>query len=350
MNNKLISYIKNEVPTLSKDNIGLFTGKAGCCLALYIINSKIKDAQLERIADTLLEEIIEAASLCKDLSLDRGLTGIGFVINFLISNGYVEGDLDEMLSDIDALLYKNLKDENIQHSTNFTSGLVGYLVYLVERLSHSTSCDSLYYKINEASLRAIVNKLEIVMPTQFAGITKDVYTSLIYNYPILFIYLRKSLKLNIYSEKICNTIRSWSTYLSSYIPYYNINKLYMAVALAYLNKKMQNTLLDRYIRILIFSLDMKGLYKEINVNIMNINEGFFFVEILLVVAKKLFANTKFEKECDILYQKIYEKITPIYYKNIQAMPLKNFNLHLIDGILGVESINILYPSFFKLDI
>lgn len=349
MNNKLISYIKNEVQTLPGDNIGLFTGKAGCSLALYVINSKVKDPDLGNIADILLKETMEASSSCRDLSLDKGLTGVGLAINYLISNGYIEGDSDEVLSDIDALLYKNLKDENIRYGISCTSGLVGYLVYLVERMSHGASRNTLFYKINEASLRTVVNKLGMILPAQFVAITKDVYTSLIYNYPILFIYLRKSLDLDVYSEKICNMVKSWSTYLISYIPYYNINKLYMAVALAYLNRKIADNLLDRYVHILIFSTDMEALYKEIDAKIMNVNEGFFFVEILLQAAKRLFADTDFENQCNVLYQRICERFVPLYREYLQTIPPSDFNLHLINGFLGVECVNALYPSLFRLD-
>lgn len=123
----------------------------------------------------------------------------------------------------------------------------------------------------------------------------------------------------------------------------------MAVALAYLNRKIADNLLDRYVHILIFSTDMEALYKEIDAKIMNVNEGFFFVEILLQAAKRLFADTDFENQCNVLYQRICERFVPLYREYLQTVPPSDFNLHLINGFLGVECVNALYPSLFRLD-
>ena len=199
-------------------------------------------------------------------------------------------------------------------------------------------------------MRDVINKLEVVLSSQFSGITKDIYTSIICNYPILFIYLKKAIELDIYSKKIYNIVKFWSTYLPSYIPYYNINKLYLIVALKYLDMTFDYQLFNKYIQTLIFLLDEDELYKEIDTNIMNINEGVFFVEILLQSAKKLFANTDFGNKCAALYLKIHKGLTPLYDNSLETMrTTKNFNLQLINGFLGVEIINILYPSLFKIN-
>lgn len=347
METNLIERIKNKATKLPKDNLGLFTGKSGSILIMYVLNRQFKDPELKKIADTLLKEVMEDAISLHNLTFDKGLLGIGCAVNYLLANGYVEGNPDDLLSDIDALLYKTLKDKNVKIGISCSTGLIGILIYLVERIVVSTNRESLNYKLKMAALREVVNKLEQAMPTQFVGITKDVYTSIIFNYPILFIYLKKAIDLNIYSSKILCMVQTWTLYMGSYIPYYNINKLYMLVALAYLNTLANDELLNKQISLLIFSFDFNIMLNEIDSKIMNINEGYAFVAILLYSAENLFHGTEFEVKCHNFRKELCAKHNHLYKQYLNNIPEKNFNLNLINGFLGIELLNTLYPDVLK---
>ena len=58
--------------------------------------------------------------------------------------------------------------------------------------------------MNEESLRTVINKLGQTAMPQFVNLTKDVYTSIINDYPILFLYLGKAIKLGVYSDTTSN--------------------------------------------------------------------------------------------------------------------------------------------------
>lgn len=349
MNKTIIELIKNILQKEQPNNMGLFSGSIGTCLALYVINKKLKDSELCVIIDTMIENTIEKTASVRNLTLDNGLLGIGIAINYLIANNYVEGDVDEVLSDIDAKLYSTLKNNKIKFGISCSTGLIGMLVYLVERLSSSKNCESITYKLNVASLREVINRLERIMPSLFSGLTKDVFLSIINNYPILFIYLAKAYDLNVYSKKILATFRVWSILLESYSPYYNTNKLYMAIALQYLNTKINNSHLDKYIDLLIKSIDKEKLIKEIDIKIFNINEGFLFVSILLYAAEHLFGNMDFGSVCHGLRQNILCKFMPLYRKYLDEVDENNICLNLINGFLGVEMINELYPEILSIN-
>lgn len=348
MNKDLIISIKKDVNLFSRKEFGLFTGKAGCCLALYIINKEIHDPELEIIAENILQETIKESSSCNILSLDKGILGVGLAINYLISNDFVNGDLDESLSDIDALLYKYLNKPDVQYGISCTSGLTGFLIYLVERINKCENKNSLYYDINVASLRIVINRLEKAAINQIDDITKDIYTSIINNFPILFVYLKKTLDLNVYSDKICAVVQTWSTIISSYLPHFNVNKLYFAVTIAYLNKSLNNKILENYVNLLVNSLEWDELYKEIDVKIMNMNEGYYFVKILLWAFLMQFEDTTHAKKCEAFKLHFEEKYIPLYEDYLKSTTLnsKKENLYLINGILGVETLKILWPSFF----
>lgn len=314
---------------------------------MYIINKEAKDEQIEKFADTILTECLTKASGIKESSIDDGLTGIGLAVMFLISNNYVEGDVDNVLEDIDAMLYKNLKNDSIKYGMSCTSGLVGFLVYLVERLSLSQNKESLSYKLNAASFRTVVNKLGDLLPRNLDNITKDVYTSAINDFPVLFIYLKKAIDLGIYTDKILITIKLWSSYITTHIPYYNINKLYLTVSLAYLNGTIKNRQIEDYIQQLVFSINMDNLYREVSTEIMNVNEGWCFVEVLLFTAERLFSGTNFAQECNKMHIRIQQQCNAKYNDALKEKTFQERDMYLLNGFIGIECINTLYPQIFN---
>lgn len=349
MNKQTLALLKTFVPKMSINDIGLFKGKIGVCVALYAISKEAQDMELEKQADALLTECLSKVPYVKDMSIDQGLTGIGLAVMFLIANNYAEGDIDDVLEDIDAYIYKNLKNDSIKYGISCTSGLVGFLMYLVERLSLSQNRNTIPYQLNTALLRLVVDKLEEQMPKQLDSCTKDVYTSAINNFPILFIYLKKALDLGLYNSKILVCIRLWSSYIVTHMPYYDINKLYMAVALAYMNDTVRNQLIKKYIRQLISAIDVDSLCKETSADIMNINEGLFFVEILLLAAERLFPKTDFQERCHRMRIEIQQSHTKRYKEYLNCKTLKDMDLSLINGFIGVECINAVYPYVFNIN-
>ena len=80
--------------------IGLMNGRAGICILLFLYSRYFDDREVEEYAEYLLDEItveLEQAGF----GFENGITGIAWSINYLIAHGYVEGDSDEVLEDID---------------------------------------------------------------------------------------------------------------------------------------------------------------------------------------------------------------------------------------------------------
>ena len=85
-------------------------------------------------ADELLDDIFEDIHADTPLDFISGLSGIGWGILYLLKNRFVEGNPDEILSDIDKRLMEihlpNVQDTSLR-------GLPGYLYYFNERLAAS---------------------------------------------------------------------------------------------------------------------------------------------------------------------------------------------------------------------
>ncbi len=82
---------------------GLLHGKTGMMLFLYRLSRVLDDKKYSLYADELLDEVLE--SICADTPLDfaSGLSGIGWSLDYLIKNGYIDPESQEVLIDFDEL-------------------------------------------------------------------------------------------------------------------------------------------------------------------------------------------------------------------------------------------------------
>ena len=89
---------------------GLLNGKMGICIFLYHLSRYMKNDQYKYFADNLLEDII-ASLHDKDLSFVDGLCGIAFGINYLIHNKFIDGNPEDILEDIERIIFDNLEKQ-----------------------------------------------------------------------------------------------------------------------------------------------------------------------------------------------------------------------------------------------
>lgn len=92
---KLVDYIL--LNACSVNSSGYYNGKAGMALALFEAARYLQDEYIEEQAFELLQE----ALLCKigDITFENGLSGIGYVLLYLIENKFIEADFDELYSE-----------------------------------------------------------------------------------------------------------------------------------------------------------------------------------------------------------------------------------------------------------
>ena len=86
----------------SSRNYAFLRGKSGLIIYFYYLWSWRHNPMYRRYAEQYVEEMSEWLYLEMPIEFDTGITGIGWVIDHLIKKGFIEGDSDEILSDIDA--------------------------------------------------------------------------------------------------------------------------------------------------------------------------------------------------------------------------------------------------------
>lgn len=135
--------------------IGLFHGKIGIAVVLYHYARYMKDPHYDKIAGTLLEDVLESIPNDINIGLENGISGIGWAVCHLLNNNFVEGDAREILQQIDkrVLEYEPLR----MYDYSLKNGLEGIAVYLLERNKViAPKQDNLY---TESYLQNIENQL-----------------------------------------------------------------------------------------------------------------------------------------------------------------------------------------------
>ena len=114
--------------------LGLFNGEMGIALFLYRYAHMSKQNLYEEIADGLIEDVYALINKEMKPDLKNGFCGIGLGIKYLIDEMFLDGYIEEFLSEIDATLLENVAkafgNELAMPDPVFSSG-----IYLHARLA-----------------------------------------------------------------------------------------------------------------------------------------------------------------------------------------------------------------------
>ncbi len=260
-------------------NQGLIHGNMGLCILFYVSSRKLENDRLEEIADHLIEEVFENINDKTTLDFENGLCGIAWGIEQIIRNNYVEGDSDIILEGIDSQLFAYLNKERMI-GFDFTKGLSGFLFYLTSRLKNYHQNPSLSSRINRELFIHCINQIDDSVTPQLNFISKDMEFNLFWRFPLVLLCLINAMQLNIYNEKIEIMLCLWIQRMETCIPRLHINRLYLAIIFFRAGMILQNSQFDTMCKLLLDSIEIMQLNKEINFNTDKIRygyNGFFWV-------------------------------------------------------------------------
>ncbi|MDD3040942.1 hypothetical protein [Bacteroides sp.] len=111
-------------------NPGLYNGKLGMIILFYEYSRYSGDILYEQFADEMMDSVLELPDSLPFRFTD-GLTGIGWGITYLLREKFIEGDIEEILSEVDEKL-ANLNS----HKTAYKED---YDLYSAIRMNYKTS-------------------------------------------------------------------------------------------------------------------------------------------------------------------------------------------------------------------
>ena len=143
----------------SINSTGLYNGKAGISLSLFIASGYLLDEHLEDVAYHMLQESLIIKN--NDISFENGWAGIGYALLYLIEKKYLEADFDELFGE----QYEYILKSNRSNIENDPLILVNTMrvVYFLSKVRTVKKEDS---QINEL-IKKIFEGLEFFLSIQF---------------------------------------------------------------------------------------------------------------------------------------------------------------------------------------
>lgn len=111
---------------------GLVHGKFGIVIFLFHYSSYSANDTYRKFAEIVLENIVEDVHMNSPQGFCEGLIGIGWGIEYLYQNGFVQGNTNEVLNEFDELVLQ--VDLDHLNDLNLDNGLGGILHYVLTRL------------------------------------------------------------------------------------------------------------------------------------------------------------------------------------------------------------------------
>jgi len=203
---KILKYIsetliQNEV---NVSNPGLIYGKMGLAVFYFHYARYTGDQSFEEYAMILMEKLQEQIQQQHTINYRDGLAGIGTGIEYLVRNGFLEADTNEVLEDLDKEIFRATVFGNHADVSLFTglSGLGRYLLFRVE--GKYANDDYISTLDNKMLLIHITDAFERKYPSMKTAEIEEV-----------FFFLHAMEQTNIFPTKAKQLLKSISSYLSS---------------------------------------------------------------------------------------------------------------------------------------
>jgi glycosyltransferase involved in cell wall biosynthesis len=151
--------IKNQDVT----NNGVVDGRMSIVIFLFHYSKYTGHNLYYEIAENILEDLLSELCISQSIWFLSGLSGIGWAIEYLYQNGFIEGDTNEILEEFDNKIMElnplNVKDFGLNH------GLGGIVLYLIARL-YTIEHEKKYNPFSKCFLRDIYRKIDFVIKTK----------------------------------------------------------------------------------------------------------------------------------------------------------------------------------------
>lgn len=140
-------------------NLGLMHGKKSIAIFFFHLARQTQNTIYEDYAGELIDEIYEEISVNTSVDFENGLAGIGCGIEYLVQNGFIEADTDDVLKESDNRIFKELI-YNTPQNIGILNGLTGIGTCVLKRiLNPQSSYDGIQALTNRQSLIHIIDDI-----------------------------------------------------------------------------------------------------------------------------------------------------------------------------------------------
>lgn len=117
------------------NNPGLLNGKMGISIFFFHLARKTGNSVYEDHAGELLEQVLKQIHGNSSVDFSSGLAGIGWGVEYLLYNGYIESNEDKILEELDSAIFQ--LDARCPSLQRFYDDYYGYGLYYLFRTKNN---------------------------------------------------------------------------------------------------------------------------------------------------------------------------------------------------------------------
>ncbi len=320
------------------ENLGLMHGKMGISVFFFHLAKQTKNQIYEDYAGELIDEIYEEITANTPVDFENGLAGIGWGIEYLVQNGFIEADTDEVLEEFDNRIFKELI-YNTPKDIGLLNGLLGIGAYFLKRIQNPASNDEKILTLtNKQTLIHLIDELDrrtqditsIIKEPGDSDILHKEPTPIFditWNYSALLLLLAELYQQNIFNFKVEKIIlRLIQPLLDGNFPNLKSNQLLLYYSIS--NLKLADNSFNQLSNSLFKDLLLKTDLNESSIKSKSIRNGTSGIEWLCVMIKKDRPDLNIEQIITPLKNDL--GVDEIKFTDIS----QNKNFGLLEGIAG----------------
>jgi hypothetical protein len=328
--------IKNKIEILDKkafksgdDNpISLVNGKVGHCIYLYSVGRISGNKQFQQMAELLTGEIFEQVTKIKAFDIKNGLSGIGLGFDYLIENKYMEGNVNDILEEVDNALFKQICNHNNLNNSDVSLQLQ-LIYYFTVRLKTQKKNSENEYFFKEV----IIDAINFISEKIYSIFSEESQAFNMENTSILSLLVLSQCD-KLYKEKIGRILKDISFSILSKIPVLHANRLYLLYAMDRINKKIKTNGWSEHIKLLARETDIEHIIEKELADDIYFSNGLSAIYFLLSGLQDYFPSYQTCKYKELIINKIEN--SPIWDRLIDDDFYMKHNNGLFSGYKGTS--------------
>jgi hypothetical protein len=140
---------------------GLFYGRMGIAVFLYHYAQCYDNSKCLQLANQLIDDIFERIDDVNTVGYCKGLAGIGAGFEYLAAKGFIDADINELLSDVDNRIHECVKygQGNTLNLMYGVTGLAKYCTVRAHALCRSSDQDLI--EVNRNCISHVIDQLQV---------------------------------------------------------------------------------------------------------------------------------------------------------------------------------------------
>ena len=308
--------------------IGLADGKMGQCVYFYYTGRMSQNEEYKQKSETLIGEILGQAGNSKVYDIKDGLAGIGLAVDYLMKNKFVNGDINEILNDVDNELFRQIC-KPVEYGINDYSLQMQLVYYFLVRLKDQKKNSENEYFFREAiisGLNYISGKINQILGDEPVSFNME-------NPLLQSLYVLSECE-ELYKDKINIILKEISLHILARIPVLHANRLYLLYVMDKVNKNIETKGWDEHIKLLARETNVEYIIEKELPEEMFFANGLPAIYFLLSGLGDYFSSDSISKYKNMIISKI--ETSPLWNKLLDDENNLRKRCGLFSGYMGTS--------------